>query len=220
MRRYIVLLLITGTVWAQTDFDRLILKNDVEYLGEYSRTDQKVIYFKRLDSFAFQPLPTNIVKVLQLKDGTFVINNGIINNNFLRSKMSTSGNAVFDAKKDAKKWIAYPLLAGLTFASSTYGTMIIAREEPWESLPAMIGISIASLAVPYKVLNDLEKYQIEKLSKQVYDIELYKETLSEEFIKNNIIGLGLLGLAAAGGYIYFIKTFSLDFGPSSNHCCF
>jgi len=217
MRRYIVLLLITGTVWAQTDFDRLILINDEEYLGEYSRTDQKVIYFKRLDSFAFQPLPTNIVKVLQLKDGTFVINNGIINNNFLRSKMSTSGNAVFDAKKDAKKWIAYPLLAGLTFASSTYGTMIIAREEPWESLPAMIGISIASLAVPYKVLNDLEKYQIEKLSKQVYDIELYKETLSEEFIKNNIIGLGLLGLAAAGGYIYFISTFTLDddfyFGP-------
>ena len=63
MRRYIVLLLITGTVWAQTDFDKLILKNDVEYLGEYSRTDKKVIYFK-LDAFAFQPLPINIVKVL------------------------------------------------------------------------------------------------------------------------------------------------------------
>jgi len=216
MRRYIVLLLITGIVWAQTDFDKLVLKDGTTYLGEYSRTDQKVIYFKRLDSFAFQPLPTNIVKVLQLKDGTFVINNGIINNNFLRSKMSTSGKAVFDAKKDAKKWIAYPLLAGLTFASSTYGTMIIAREEPWESLPAMIGISIASLAVPYKVLNDLEKYQIEQLRDEYY-IELYKETLSEEFIKNNIIGLGLLGLAAAGGYIYFISTFTWDddfyFGP-------
>ena len=95
--------------------------------------------------------------------------------------------------------------------------MTIAREEPWESLPAMIGISIASLAVPYQVLNNLDKYQIEKLSKQVYDIELYKETLSEEIIKNNIIGLGLLGLAAAGGYIYFESTFTLDddfyFGP-------
>ena len=118
--------------------------------------------------------------------------------------------AVLDAKKDAKKWTTYPLLVGLTFASSIYGTMIIAREEPWESLPAMIGISTASLAVPYKVLNNLDKDQIEKLSKQVYDIELYKETLSEEIIKNNIIGLGLLGLAAAGGFIYFVSSLSLS----------
>ena len=121
--------------------------------------------------------------------------------------------AVLDARKNAKKWIAYPLLAGLTFVSSIYGTMTIAREEPWESFPAMIGISIASLAVPYQVLNDLDKYQIEKLSEQVYDIELYKETFSEEFIKNNIIGLGLLGLAAAGGYFIFEST--LDFGPNA-----
>ena len=113
--------------------------------------------------------------------------------------------AVLDAKKDAKKWTAYPLLVGLTFASSIYGTMTIAREEPWESLPAMIGISTASLAVPYKVLNIFDKNQIEKLSKQVYDIELYKETFSEEFIKNNIKGFGLLGLAAAGGYFIFVS---------------
>ena len=94
---------------------------------------------------------------------------------------------------------------------------MIAREEPWESLPAMIGISTASLALPYISLNNSDKNQIEKLSNQVYDIELYKETFSEEFIKNNIMGLGLLGLAAAGGYIYFVSTFTLDddfyFGP-------
>ena len=112
MRRYIVLLLITGTIWAQTDFDKLILKNDVEYLGEYSRTDKKVIYFKSLDAFAFQPLPINIVKVLQLKDGTFVINNGIVNKSFLRSKMSTSEKAVFDAKNIIKWCVVLGLLAG------------------------------------------------------------------------------------------------------------
>ena len=175
MRRYIVLLLITGTVWAQTGLDKLVLKDGTYYQGKYVKTENKITYFEP--------------------------------------------QAVLDAKKDAKKWIAYPLLAGLTCASSTYGIMIIAREEPWESLPAMIGISTASLAFPYKVLNNLDKDQIEKLSKQVYDIELYKETLSEEIIKNNIIGLGLLGLAAAGGYIYFVSTFNLGpnaFGPSSN----
>ena len=176
MRRYVILLLLTGTVWAQTGLDKLVLKDGTYYQGKYVKTENEITYFEP--------------------------------------------QAVLDAKKDAKKWIAYPLLAGLTFASSIYGTMIIAREEPWESLPAMIGISTASLAVPYKVLNNLDKDQIEKLSNPVYDIELYKETFSEEFIKNNIIGFGLLSLTAAGGYFYFVSNFDLDFGPSSNHCCF
>ena len=35
MRIYIVLLLITGIVWAQTDYDKLVLKDGTEYLGEY-----------------------------------------------------------------------------------------------------------------------------------------------------------------------------------------
>ena len=100
MRKYIVLLLITGTVWAQTnfdskgwisrdipaDFDKLILKNGIEYVGEYSRADfklyrynpddtaQETIYFKPLDTFAFQPVPVHMIKVLQLKDGTLLYN--------------------------------------------------------------------------------------------------------------------------------------------------
>ena len=41
MRRYIVLLLITGIVWAQTDYDKLVLKNGKEYLGEYVKTEKK-----------------------------------------------------------------------------------------------------------------------------------------------------------------------------------
>ena len=98
MRRYIVLLLMTGIVWAQTnfdlegwiskdipaDFDKLILKNGIEYVGEYSRKDfkiyrynlddidQEIIYFKPSDAFAFQPVSVNQIKVLQLKDGTLL----------------------------------------------------------------------------------------------------------------------------------------------------
>ena len=84
MRRYIVLLLITGTVWAQTRLDKLVLKNGTEYLGEYSRTDfklyryntdnieQEIIYFKPLEAFAFQPVPVDVIKVLLLKDGTLL----------------------------------------------------------------------------------------------------------------------------------------------------
>ena len=86
MRRYIVLSLITGTVWAQTGLDKLVLKNGTEYLGEYSRKDfklytynlddidQEIIYFKPLEAFAFQPVTVDAIKVLQLRDGTLLYN--------------------------------------------------------------------------------------------------------------------------------------------------
>ena len=44
MRRYIVLLLITGIVWAQTDFDTLVLKDGTTYVGEYSKIEEKIEY--------------------------------------------------------------------------------------------------------------------------------------------------------------------------------
>ena len=86
VRKCIILFLIIGTMWAQTDydmrgwiskdipsdFDKLILKNGLEHNGEYLKTDRKIIYFKPLDAFAFQPVPLNIVKRLQLKDGTIL----------------------------------------------------------------------------------------------------------------------------------------------------
>ena len=86
MRRYIVLLLITRTVWAQTGLDKLVLKNGTEYLGEYSRKDfklyiynlddidQEIIYFKPLEASAFQPVTVDAIKVLQLRDGTLLYN--------------------------------------------------------------------------------------------------------------------------------------------------
>ena len=37
MRRHIILLLIIGTVWAQTDFDELVILDGKKYLGEFSK---------------------------------------------------------------------------------------------------------------------------------------------------------------------------------------
>ena len=85
-RKYIVLLLIAGTVWAQTGLDKLVLKNGTDYVREYSSTDfklyryylddtaQEIIYFKPLVTFAFQPVPVNMINVLELKDGTLLYN--------------------------------------------------------------------------------------------------------------------------------------------------
>ncbi len=69
IRRDIVLLLTTGVVWAQSDFDTLVLKDGTTYLGEYSKTEKEIIYFKPQNAFAFQPVPVQFIKRLKLKDG-------------------------------------------------------------------------------------------------------------------------------------------------------
>jgi len=73
MRRYIVLLLITGILWAQTDFDTLILKNGTTYFGEYSKIEEEIVYFKPQNAFAFQPISIKQIQTLKLKDGHFII---------------------------------------------------------------------------------------------------------------------------------------------------
>ena len=73
MRRYIVLLLITGIVWAQTDYDKLVLKSGTTYLGEYSKIEGEIVYFKPQNAFAFQPISIKLIQTLQLKDGQFII---------------------------------------------------------------------------------------------------------------------------------------------------
>ena len=73
MRRYIVLLLITGILWAQTDFDTLILINGTTYFGEYSKIEEEIVYFKPQNAFAFQPIAIKQIQTLKLKDGHFII---------------------------------------------------------------------------------------------------------------------------------------------------
>jgi hypothetical protein len=82
MRRYIVLLLITGILWAQTDFDTLILKNGTTYLGEYSKIEGKIVYFKPQDVFALHGFSVNLIQTLKLKDGHFIIEDGVFNSTY------------------------------------------------------------------------------------------------------------------------------------------
>ena len=100
MRRYIVLLLITGIVWAQTDFDKLVLKNGTTYFGEYSKTEGDRVYFKHQDALAFQPVPVELIKQLQLKDGQIIIVRGRVQNSLTLDeyqKLSTKEKAIYDA---------------------------------------------------------------------------------------------------------------------------
>ena len=49
------------------------------FLGEYSRIANSVVYFKTTNAMASQGVPLKKIQILQLKDGTTIINDGEIN---------------------------------------------------------------------------------------------------------------------------------------------
>ena len=228
MRRYIVLLLITGTVWSQTDFDKLVLKDGTVYFGEYSSSKGRIVYFKPQNALASQPVPFRLIKTLQLKDETILIHNGgkKIKRGYKKltfkeyENLTIEAKAIYDANGNARKWLLYPLLTGSTFGTSIFGSMVITHDDPWENILAMIGISITSLALPYYGLKHLDKNQDVEMSPK--DIQRYKRIYSEEFnkrkSKNIVKGFGLIGLTAVVGTSFFFRGLShgggdIYFGP-------
>ena len=211
MRRYIVLLLITGIVWAQTDFDKLVLKNGTTYFGEYSKTEGDRAYFRHQDALAFQSVPVKLIKQLQLKDGQIIIVGGKVKNSLTLEeyqKLSTKEKAIYDANKvNMGRWALYSPLSGVTIA----GFMFLAQEA-WEE-----DVSIpASLAISYLILN-LKKVEFsypESLANE-YDKLYYKKVYYKNIKKRKTIiimassiiigGLGLLAFTQA------MKGF--DMGP-------
>ena len=239
MYKCIIMILITCTVFAQADSDKLVLKNGLEYLGEYSRIEGKVVYFKPKAISTEQTFKLYLIETLQLKSGEILIDYGQPNflpnllpkysfkrftkvkklKSYEYEKLTIEEKVFYDANRNARKWLFYPILTGFTFCTSIFGSMNITNEEPWENLLAMIGISITSLALPYYGLKHLDKNQEVEISPE--DIQKYKRIYSEEFnsrkSQNIVKGFGLLGLTAAAGYYLFLATFSLSgdfyFGP-------
>ena len=203
MRKYIVLLLITGIVWAQTNYDKLVLKNGKEYLGEYVKTEKEKVYFNSNEEYVFSLVRhKRKVQTLQLKDGTFVINNPP------RSEWTIKEKAVYDAKRDSKKYLAYPTLALLSSGGLGAVTFLI-LEEPFRSLDigeelSFIGATIVGslgLVGYYNHFSKLDKKNIEGISAD--DIELYQQAYSKEIkdrkLKNIVISTGLIGIVCALG---------------------
>ena len=85
MTKHLTLLLLIGLAWGQdnlkkeSDFDKLVSKGGTIFLGEYSRIENSVVYFKTTNAMASQGVPLNKIQILQLKDGTTIINDGEIN---------------------------------------------------------------------------------------------------------------------------------------------
>ena len=196
MRRYVVLLLITGTVWAQTDFDKLVLDDGTETLGEYSKVKENLVYFKRTNGLAFQGVPINRIRSLKLRDGKTIIEDEYIKiRTILDYKhLSIKDKAIYDAKKDARKWILFTPTAVLTLAVSSF---------------------------PYLLLEALTSKKTENFNSK--DKQLYEKVYFEEYkkrkYKNFMISTGCTALIAGvvilalNGGIGFGSDYDVWMGP-------
>ena len=106
MTKHLTLLLFIGFAWGQdslkkeSDFDKLVSKSGTIYLGEYSRIEKNIVYFKTAKAMASQGIPLNKVHSLQLNDGSIIINNGLINKIDLNNKQDRK--LIFKEDKELK----------------------------------------------------------------------------------------------------------------------
>ena len=223
MRRYIILLLITGIVWAQTDFDKLVLKDGTTYFGEYSKIEGEIVYFKPQDTFAFQQVPVKLIKNLQLKDGQIINVGGKVKNSLTLEeyqKLSTKEKAIYDANLyNVKKWALYGPTSIIVFMGSIFLHKVLIGGEFWESPIFLGGSPAASLTIPYFVLNSKEKFNFPKSiltdsEKEIYE-QAYSKKLKQRKIKYAVGSTILAGAVFVGVGLYSfgqaMKGF--DMGP-------
>ena len=87
------------------------------------------------------------------------------------------------AMNDANKWILYPPTAFLMFGAMMLGS----EKEPWEYLPATLGISAASLTIPYFLFKELTWEKTEDFNSK--DKKLYKKRYLKEFRKRKLTNI-------------------------------
>ena len=235
MTKHLTLLLFIGLAWGQdnlkkeSDFDRLVSKGGTVFLGEFSRIEKSVVYFKPTKASAFQGVPITRIQSLKLKDGQTIIKNGNVNqirNIVDNEKLSLEEKAIYDAaKKDAKRWLAYPPLAligagGLATATFFIGEDIFEINDEDILLPSIIGGGSLGMIGSYYLFNKLDKNKIEAINS--FDNEDYEKLYLQEFKKRkseNIISSGaLVGLAT--GLTVFLLFESFSGGMGGYDACF
>jgi hypothetical protein len=220
MRRYIVLLLITGIVWAQTDFDKLVLRDGTTYFGEYSKIEGDRVYFwnHAIPSLPAQSVPVKLIETIELKDGQFIILNGkdiLAYEEYQKDsleeyqKLSTKEKAIYDAKsQDLGKWALFGPMSTILFVGCVFSYMGLTNDLSTPS-PFILGSSLAaSLTIPYFVL--YEKFNFPKSILNITDSEkeIYKQAYSKELQKRKFI-------YAAVSTIVTGITFAVVVGPPS-----
>ena len=222
MLRYIVLLLITGIVWAQTDFDKLVLIDGTTYLGEYIKIEGEKVFFKTKDAFALQPVSLKQIERLELKDGQILYDVSNVKYSLALEDyqtLSTKEKGIYDAKynKSMGHWILYcPLTIGV-FSSGIAlvyfsGEKLMSESDVFSTLSLLSFVGIVGISgIPYLALKSKDKTDFAKLNlnhkeKEIYE-KAYLNTVSKrrlKYIVGSTIVTGavvfLIGMSASSDF--------------------
>ncbi len=200
----------------------------VDHYGEFLGHKQDKIYFKPTNEVLLKQLRLKEIKELTQNDKVLIQNGKwkiepenikTFTGTFIDpeeiniEELSVEEKAIYDANKDAKKWLAYPFLAlissGGLGTATFFGCEIVNIEEE-------VGLILATIAGSLGLVGSYNFFNIE-VEKNIKgtsdnDIELYQQAYSKEFkdrkLKNIVIGSSVLGLTVGVGIYSFISNFS------------
>ena len=239
MHRYIVLLLITGIVWAQTDFDKLVLIDGTTYFGEYSKIEEEIVYFKPQNAFGFQPISIKQVERLELKDGRVVVLNSKVKSltteeyfelskNTLAleeyQKLSTEEKGIYDANLyNLNKWALYGPMSTILFWGCVLlkdyfnKKQVLKKDMIRLESPIFLGGSLAaSLTIPYFVLNRKEKINFPKSIMTDSKKEIYEQAYSEKLRQRKSIYASVSTTVAVVIVAVAVASFDINMSSSSS----
>ena len=203
----------------------------VDHYGEFLGHKQDKIYFKPTNEVLLKQLRLKEIKELTQNDKVLIQNGKwkiepenikTFTGTFIDpeeiniEELSVEEKAIYDAKKDAKKWLAYPLLTLISSGGLGTATYFAVRDvmDTEEEYTFFLATTVGSLGLvgSYYLFSIEGEKNIE--GKSADDIELYQQAYSKEFkdrkLKNIVIGSSLLGLTA-GAVIYAIFS-NFSFG--------
>lgn len=206
--------------------DTLITKKGRIYFGKIVNDDSKYIQFQPQNWTSITKISYNKIGKLITRDGVVLIQNNfkpkeIANDTkFIHSSLNIEEKAIYDAKKNAIRWIAYPILSipisgGLATATFFIFENIFGAPDEAALAIATIGGGSLGLIGSHNLFRKLDKKNTGNTG--IENIELYERIYIEDYkkekLKNIVIGSGILGLTAVVVLHFIFRDFMTDYDP-------
>ena len=167
------------------------------------------LLFGQTNSYIVPKKQKELTKVSVGAQKKIAVNNSV--------KLNVERKAIYDAHLDAKKWLFYPILSGLSFGSLVWGSTLVTQHELWESAAAMTLIISTGLVSSYFILkSDNSKFTATTYNIRPELLELYKNAYMKEFrkkaFKNISIGSVAIGIIGGLGALIFVDTVESGLG--------
>jgi hypothetical protein len=212
--------------------DTLITKKGRIYFGTIINDDSKYIEFQPQNWTSTTIISHDKIGKLISSDGVLLIQNNFKpleranDKKFIYSSINIEEKAIYDAKKNAIRWIAYPILSIPTSGGLATATFFIFEDifgAPDDAALAIAAVGVGSLGLigSHKLFRKLDKKNTGNTG--IENIELYERIYIEEYkkekLKNIVIGSGILSLTAVVVLHFMFKDFMTDYDPCFDPRC-